>query len=92
MNFKEFIKNVADETRHYIEKYEQYKDLTGEDKKNRVDDIIKTYIENTIDTIGLNFIVKFMVKKLLIENIPVITQCIFDLITASVAGVTKNEC
>lgn len=89
MKIKEFIKNIVAESKHYIEKYEQYKDLTGEEKKTRVDDILKTYIENTIDTIGLNFIVKLIIKKLLIENIPVITQCVFDLIKAKVEGITK---
>lgn len=89
MKIKEFIKNIVAESKHYIEKYEQYKDLTGEEKKARVDDILKAYIENTIDTIGLNFIVKLIIKKLLIENIPVITQCVFDLIKAKVEGITK---
>lgn len=89
MKIKQFIKNIVAESKHYIEKYEQYKDLTGEEKKARVDDILKTYIENTIDTIGLNFIVKLIIKKLLIENIPVITQCVFDLIKAKVEGITK---
>lgn len=89
MKIKEFIKNFVDETKHYIEKYEQYKELSGVQKKARVDDIIKSYIENTIDTIGLNFIVKLIIKKLLIENIPVITQCVFDLIKAKVEGITK---
>ena len=89
MKIKNFIQNIAAESKHCIEKYEQYKDLTGEEKKARVDDIIKTYIENTIDTIGLNFIVKIIIKKLLIENIPVITQCVFDLIASKVQGITK---
>lgn len=89
MKFKEFITNFVTETKYYIEKYEQYKELSGVQKKARVDDIIKSYIENTIDTIGLNFVAKFIIKKLLIENIPVITQCIFDLIKAKVEGITK---
>lgn len=89
MKVKEFIQNIVKESKHYIEKYEQYKELSGVQKKARVDDILKTYIENTIDTIGLNFIVKLIIKKLLIENIPVITQCIFDLIKAKVEGITK---
>ena len=39
MNFKEFIKDFAETTKTYIEKYEQYKELSGEDKKKRVDQI-----------------------------------------------------
>jgi hypothetical protein len=89
MKIKEFIQAIAKETKFYIEKYEQIKDLSGKQKKARVDDVIIDYIENTIDTIGLNFVAKFIIKKLLIENIPVITQCIFDLIASKVQGITK---
>ena len=89
MKIKEFIQNISKETARYIEKYEQIKDLSGEQKKARVDGVITEYIETTIDKIGLNFIIKFIIKKLLIENIPVITQCIFDLIKSKVDGITK---
>lgn len=89
MKFKEFIKNVASETKRYIEKYEGFKELTGEEKKKRVDSIISEYIEATIDTLGLNFVFRFIVKKLLLENIPTITQIIFDLIKTKVEGITK---
>jgi hypothetical protein len=89
MNIKDFIQTVVKETKFYIEKYEQIKNLSGEQKKARVDEVITEYVENTIDNIGLNFVVKFIIKKLLIENIPVITQCIFDLIASKVQGITK---
>lgn len=89
MKIKNFIKNVFEQTKTYIEKYEQYKDLTGEEKKARVDEIITEYIQATIDNIGLNFIAKFIIKKLLLENIPIITQCIFDLIKTKIEGITK---
>lgn len=89
MNVKEFIKNVAAQTKTCIEKYEQYNELDGKQKKARVDECIAKYIEAALDTIGINFIVKFIIKKLLIENVPIITQCIFDLIAAKVKGITK---
>lgn len=89
MKFKEFIKNFVDETKHYIEKYEQYKDLTGEEKKARVDDIILTYCQNTIDSLSLNFVFKWIFKTIVIPNIPHLTQAIFDLIASKVQGITK---
>lgn len=89
MKFKEFIQNIASQSKLYIEKYEEYKDLNGKQKKARVDELITNYIEATIDNIGLNFIAKFVIKKLLIDNVPVITQAIFDLIAAKVEGITK---
>lgn len=33
MKIKEFIQTIAKETKFYIEKYEQIKDLNGEQKK-----------------------------------------------------------
>lgn len=89
MELKEYIRNIANETKFYIAKYEEFKELNGKQKKARVDEVITDYIECTIDNISLNFVVKFIIKKLLIENIPVITQCIFDLIKAKVQGITK---
>ena len=88
---KDFIQNIVNETKHYIEKYEEYKSLSGEEKKARVDNILKNYIETAIDTVGLNFIVKFIVKKILIENISTITQCIFDLLKLKKESLI-NEC
>lgn len=89
MNFKDFIQNIAKETKIYIEKYEQFKELNGKQKKARVDEVITDYIECTIDNVILNPIARFIFKKLLIQNIPVITQCIFDLIASKVEGITK---
>ena len=88
MKLKEFIQNIVKQSKFYIEKYEEYKDLNGAQKKARVDEVIKDYIEITIDGLNVNFVLRLIVKKLLIENIPVITQCIFDLIKAKVEGIT----
>lgn len=89
MKLNEFIKGIASQTKQYIEKYEEYKDLDGKQKKMRVDDLIANYIEATIDHIGLNFVFKFVLKKILIDNVPIITQAIFDLLAAKVQGITK---
>lgn len=89
MKLKEFIQNLVEESKTCIAKYEQFKELSGKQKKARVDEVITDYIELTIDNIGLNFITKFIVKKLLVDNVPVITQAIFDLIKSKVDGITK---
>lgn len=89
MDIKSFINGVAETTKKYIEKYQEYEELTGEQKKARVDDLIANYIEIAIDGIGLNFIFKFVLKKLLMDNIPIITQAIFNLIQSKVKGITK---
>lgn len=89
MKLKEFIQNIVIQSKFYIEKYEEYKELNGVQKKARVDEVIKDYIEITIDGLNVNFVLKLIVKKLLVENIPVITQCIFDLIKAKIEGITE---
>lgn len=89
MAIKDFIQGFSETTKNYIEKFEQYKDLKGEDKKARVDDILTTYCINAIDDLGLNFILKFAFKKLFIANIPNITQAIYDLIQTKIEGITK---
>ncbi len=90
MEIKGFIDNFVETAQMYIEKYEECKDLTGAQKKERLDDIITNYVNVALDGIGLNFIVKFIIRKLLIENIPFITQQIFNLIQARIKGITKQ--
>lgn len=89
MKFSDLIKNVALKAEIVIENLEKFKDLTGKQKKDRLDKAIKEYIENNLEFVGMNFIIKFIIKKFLIENIPSITQAIFDLIKVKIEGVTK---
>ena len=89
MKFKDFIQEFTQNAKDYIEKYEQYKDLTGEQKKARVDDMVLTYCNNILDKLPLNFVFKWVFKQILIPNIPHITQAIFDLLSAKVQGITK---
>lgn len=92
MNIKlnDFLQNFAEVTKNLIERYEtEYKNLSGEGKKARLDDALSGYAQTVIDNIGLNFIFKFVLKKLIIENIPAITQIIFDLIKTKIEGITK---
>jgi len=86
---KELITGVADRTKAIIVKLQGFETLTGEQKKERLDDYITDYIEEIIDNIGLNIVFKFVIRKVLIKNIPTITQCIFDLIKTKVDGITE---
>lgn len=89
MHIKTFIKDFVQNTKGYIEKYEQYKELSGEDKKKRVDTLIYDYVQAVIDNVGLNFMFRFVLKKILLDNIPTFTQIIFDLLKAKIEGITK---
>lgn len=89
MEIKEFIENFSNVSKAIIEKVETYKELTGQQKKDRVDEVVINYVVNVIDTLPLNFIVKMIFKKILMDNIPTITQVIFNLIKAKIEGITK---
>lgn len=89
MKIKEFIENFTNVSKAIIERVETYKDLSGEEKKERVDEVVTNYVTGVIDNIQVNFIVRFILKKLLIDNIPTITQIIFDLIKTKISGITK---
>ena len=89
MQLKDFIKGFVKISKDYIEKYEHYKELTGIEKKQRVDGIVLTYCNNALDTLPLNLITKWIFKKFIIANIPLLTQAIFDLIASKIDGITK---
>ena len=90
VSFKDFLFNFADVVRNLIEKYEtQYKNLSGPERKERLDDAIANYAITVIDNLGFNFIFKFVLKKLVIEHIPDFTQIIFNLIQTKIEGITK---
>lgn len=90
IKFGDFLGNFANVVSALIEKYEtEYKDLKGPEKKARLDDAITNYVNGVIDNIGLNFVFKFVVKNILIQYIPTITQIIFNLIQTKIEGITK---
>lgn len=89
MEIRQFIQTFTTKTKAMITWLEKYKELSGDEKKDRLDSHLKQYVELTIDNIGLNFILKFALKKILLNNIPTLTQVIFDLLKAKVEGVTK---
>lgn len=91
MKFKDFIVTFASKTKGMIAWLEGYKELSGKEKKERLDKHLTQYVEATIDNIGLNFVLKFALRKILLNNIPTITQCIFDLVKAKVEGVTDGS-
>lgn len=88
MDIQTLIHGIVYQAKHRIKDL-TYSNLTGQEKKERLDHTITTYVENMLTGIKLNFIFKFVLKKLLIPNIPFITQAIFDLIKAKIEGITE---
>lgn len=89
MKLKDFINGFALTAKDYIGKYEQYSELSGEEKKARVDSMLLAYCNNALDNLPLNFVLKWAFKKLLIPNIPHLTQAAFNLIASKIDGITK---
>ncbi|MBR6298507.1 MAG: hypothetical protein IKR34_04620 [Candidatus Gastranaerophilales bacterium] len=89
MSFKDFIQGFIETSKLYIQKFENYSELNGLDKKKRLDEIIISYCNNALLNSSLNFFFKFLLKKYVIPNISYITQAIFDLIKTNIAGITE---
>lgn len=88
-NLKDFINGFKETSQAYIAKFQQIQGLSNDEKKARLDDVLTTYATNAVNKLNMNFVVKLVFKKLLIPNIPHLTQAAFDLIKAKVDGVTK---
>lgn len=59
-------------------------ELNNEEKKERLDEMATEYAKMIIDNLPSNFVIKWALRKAIIENIPAITQVIFDLLKAKV--------
>lgn len=63
--------------------------LDNAEKKNALDRAIRGYLVPLLATSKMSFVTKFIFNKFVIDNIPVITQAIYDLIKARIKGVTE---
>lgn len=88
MQFKNFILNFVNTTKQNIIELAQT-ELNNNNKKLILDQRIIEFLENTITGIKINFILKLALKKLLLPNVSIITQIIFDLLKARIEGITK---
>lgn len=88
MKLKEFIKNFAEQAKNKIIEL-AHTELTNENKKLMLDHYIVEYVEKAINGLTVNFVFKIALRKLILPNISVITQLIFDLLKAKIEGITK---
>ena len=89
MEIKDFILAFGDKAKELISYYEGFKDLTGEQKKDRVVDVLTDFIENGIDKLPINAILKIFIKKGVIAILPHLVQLAYNLIKSKVEGITK---
>ena len=88
MEFKNFILNFVNTTKQNIIELAKT-ELNNNNKKMVLDQRIIDFLDNTIAGVKLNFILKLALKKLLLPNVSIITQIIFDLLKARIDGITK---
>lgn len=88
MQLKNFILNFVNTTKQNIIELAKT-ELNNNNKKMVLDQRIIDFLDNTIAGVKLNFILKLALKKLLLPNVSIITQIIFDLLKARIEGITK---
>ena len=88
MELKNFILDFVNTTKQNIIELAKT-ELNNNNKKMVLDQRIIDFLDNTIAGIKINFILKLALKKILLPNVSVITQIIFDLLKARIEGITK---
>lgn len=88
MKLKEFITNFVEQAKNKIIELAQT-ELTNENKKLMLDHYIIDYVEKAINGLTINFVFKIALRKLVLPNVSLITQLIFDLLKAKIEGITK---
>ena len=64
-------------------------ELGNKEKKQALDRAIRGYLVPLLATTNMGWVTKLIFEKFVLDNIPVFTQAIYDLIKARVEGVTK---
>ena len=62
-------------------------EIENKEKKAKLDTVIGAFVETTLAKAKLNIFVRLCIKKLVIPHISEITQVIYDLLKAKIAGV-----
>lgn len=89
MELKNFILDFVNTTKQNIIELAKT-ELNNNNKKMVLDQRIIDFLDNTIAGIKINFILKLALKKILLPNVSVITQIIFDLLKARIEGITRE--
>lgn len=66
------------------------KEISNEEKKEILDNAVTAYIIQTLNAVSPNFFIRWAITKLLLPNISIITQKIFDLLKEKIDGLTKE--
>ena len=85
----ENIENFLNFAQSSIKSAQRFKNLSGEEKKRKVDDACAAWIEENFKT--NNAFLAWAVETILVPAIPTVTQCIYNFIKSNVQGITRKK-
>ena len=85
----EFINQFVERAQYFIAEFEKFKELKGEQRKERVDSLMLHWTLQAIDNLPVNMFFKFCLKNVMKLCLPALTQAAFNLIEAKIEGITK---
>lgn len=65
------------------------KELSNLEKKNKLDKAVEVYFVTLLASSKIGWFAKFVIEKVVVKNIPTITQAIYDLLKEKIKGITK---
>ena len=65
------------------------KELSDVAKKDKLDKAVTAYFISLLASTKISWFSKFVIEKVVVKNIPTITQAIYDLLKAKIKGITK---
>lgn len=86
----EKVQDIIKKARLLIITYKEYSQLSGAEKKHRVDSLLGDYIKEVIHSD--NEIVQWLLEKFVADGLPMITQFIYDHLKENVKGITREQC
>ena len=88
MKLREFILAFTNKTKDGIIELAQT-ELNNDNKKLALDHSIVEFVEQAISGLSMNWFFKTVLKRLVLPNVSLITQIIYDLLKAKIEGITK---
>ena len=88
MKLRDFIENFVTVTKTNIIELAQT-ELSNENKKLVLDHKIISFLDDALEKLKINFILKIALKKLLLPNVSLVTQIMFDLLKERIEGITN---
>lgn len=91
MKVFDFVKELIEKIESGIRKVESFKNLTGKEKMDKLNDIVYYYYDTNFDKIQMNPLIRIFLKGKIRKVIPYLTQKVYDLISTHIEGITKKN-